>query len=149
MIARTTLLWYGTTAEPLWWPCTYSGYHSCSCYGWDYGTYADDACFDFHDYDDDTDDDADDDDDDDTEDDTDDGANDDTDDVADDTCVLAKLPAAVKIILEPIMSGPQGAIGSMWKSNINVSVASWRVRIIDMNCLNWTKLDWVELTELS
>ena len=45
-----------------------------------YGTYADDECFDIHDYDDDTDHDTDDD----TGDDTDDATNDDTDDDTDD-----------------------------------------------------------------
>ena len=45
-----------------------------------YGTYVDDACFEIHDYDDDTDHDTDDDTDDDADDDTNDDADDDTDD---------------------------------------------------------------------
>ena len=49
-----------------------------------YGTYVDDACFDFHDYDDDTGDYIDDDTGDDTDDDTDDDTFEDTDDDADD-----------------------------------------------------------------
>ena len=65
-----------------------------------YGTYVDDACFDIHDYDDDTDHDTDDDADDDTDDDTNDDTDDDAGDVGRGNLHTIKVPRGEVCLLK-------------------------------------------------